>query len=185
MAGGPATDDAASFAAFAERHRAELVRAAGRIALDSAEAEDVVQDTLVALWRHWQRRRPNDPAAYAFRAVTLNAIKRRMRRRRAVPLEAAGDVAAAPPRPAEPLSPLELERAIARLPPAQQAVVRMRFYLGLSLAQIGRNLSISSNTAASRCRYALATLKKALSPRRQASEAGKEVEHGKQRGTAG
>jgi DNA-directed RNA polymerase specialized sigma24 family protein len=82
MAGGPATDDAASFAVFVEGHRAELVRAAGRIAVDSAEAEAVVQDTLVALWRHWQRRRPDDPAAYAFRAVTLNAIKRRMRRRR-------------------------------------------------------------------------------------------------------
>jgi RNA polymerase sigma-70 factor (ECF subfamily) len=70
-------------------------------------------------------------------------------------------VAVAPPA-AEPLDPLELERAIELLPPAQQTIVRMRYYLGLSLAQIGRSLSISSNTAASRCRYALAALRKTL-----------------------
>jgi RNA polymerase sigma-70 factor (ECF subfamily) len=161
MAGVPATVDSAGFAAFVQRHRAELVRAASRIAVDSAEAEDVVQDTLMALWRRWQHRLPDDPPAYAFRAVTLNAIKRRMRRRPAAPLEAANDLPAAPTRAAESLNPLELERAIARLPLAQQTIVRMRFYLGLSLAQIGRNLSISSNTAASRCRYALAALRKA------------------------
>ena len=77
MAGLPPAVDAASFAAFVQRHRAELVRAASRIAVDSAEAEDVVQDTLMAIWRRWQHRPPDDPSAYAFRAVTLNAIKRR------------------------------------------------------------------------------------------------------------
>lgn len=139
------TVDSAGFAVFVERHRSELVRVAGRIAVDSAEAEDVVQDTLMALWRRWQRRPPDDPTAYAFRAVTLNAIKRRMRRRPVAPLEAAGDVPAAPPPAAEALNPLELEWAITRLPPPQQAILRMRFYVGLSLAQISRNLSISSN----------------------------------------
>ena len=177
MAGDAATSDAASFAAFVQEHRAELVRAALRIAADSAEAEDVVQDTLTALWRHWPGRQPRDPPAYAFRAVTLNAIKRRMRRRRTAPLEAAGDVPGPAPPVAEPLDPLELERAIAALPPTQQVVIRMRYYLGLSLAQIGRNLSISSNTAASRCRYALAALRKALSGLRHSAGAGKEEDH--------
>jgi RNA polymerase sigma-70 factor (ECF subfamily) len=184
MADAPATADRASFAAFVERHRAELVRVAGRIAADPAEAEDVVQDTLVAMWHRWQRRPPDNPPAYAFRAVTLNAIKRRMRRRPVVPLEAAADLAA-PARVAEPLDPLELERAIVRLPPTQQAIVRMRFYLGLSLAQIGRNLSISANTAASRCRYALAALRKALSGPRHSAGPGKDTHHGNERGTSG
>ncbi len=178
MAGDPATSDAASFAAFVQEYRAGLVRVALRIAVDSAEAEDVVQDTLTALWRHWRGRQPRDPPAYAFRAVTLNAIKRRMRRQRTAPLEAAGDVPGPAPRAAEPLDPLELERAIAELPTAQQVVIRMRYYLGLSLAQISRNFSISSNTAASRCRYALAALRKALSGPRHSAGAGKEEDHG-------
>jgi RNA polymerase sigma-70 factor (ECF subfamily) len=179
MAGSPANADAASFAAFVERHRAELVRAASRIAADSAEAEDVVQDTLMAIWRRWQRRPPDNPSAYAFRAVTLNAIKRRMRRRPTAPLEAVGDLPAAPASALEPLDAPELEAAIARLPPVQQTVIRMRFYLGLSMAQISRSLSISSNTAASRCRYALAALRKTLSGPRHSAKAGKEVHHGK------
>ena len=60
------------------------------------------------------------------------------------------------------LDALELERAIASLPPAQQVVIRLRFYLGLSFREIGRNLSISTNTAASRTRYALAGLRRRL-----------------------
>ena len=184
-AGVPVADDPASFSTFVQRHRPELLRAARRVAVDSAEAEDIVQDTLVALWRRWRRHPPNDPSAYAYRAVTLNAIKRQMRRRRTAMLEAAGDVPAAPAHAAEPLDPLELERALAVLPPAQQAVIRMRFYLGLSMAQISRNLSISSNTVASRCRYAMAALRKALSGSRHSAGAGKEGHHGQKRRTEG
>jgi RNA polymerase sigma factor (sigma-70 family) len=169
--------DSESFATFVARHRADLVRAAERIAGDRAEAEDVVQDTLVALWRHWQERRPDDPAAYAFRAVSLNAIKRRTRRRPTAPLEAA-ETAPARDTTRAPLDSLEFERAIARLPVAQQVVVRMRFYLGYSLAQIGRSLSISSNTAASRCRYALAALRTSLQTHWHSTETRKDIEHG-------
>jgi RNA polymerase sigma-70 factor, ECF subfamily len=169
--------DSEGFAAFVALHRADLVRAAERIAGDRAEAEDVVQDTLVALWRHWQQRPPDDPAAYAFRAVSLNAVKRRMRRRQTAPLEAA-EATTVEQSPAVPLDSLELERAIARLPLAQQVVVRMRFYLGYSLAQISRSLSISSNTAASRCRYALAALRSSLKGQWHSTETGKGTEHG-------
>jgi RNA polymerase sigma-70 factor (ECF subfamily) len=169
--------DSESFAAFVALHRADLVRAAERIGGDRAEAEDVVQDTLVALWRHWQKSPPDDPAAYAFRAVSLNAIKRRMRRRRTAPLEAAETAPAREIAPA-PLDSLEVERAIARLPVAQQVVVRMRFYLGYSLAQISRSLSISSNTAASRCRYALAALRSSLKAQWHSTEIRKETDHG-------
>ena len=127
--------------------------------------------------RHWQDRRPDDPAAYAFRAVSLNAIKRRTRRRPIAPLEAA-ETAPARETAAAPLDSLEFERAIARLPVAQQVVVRMRFYLGYSLAQISRSLSISSNTAASRCRYALATLRTSLKGHWHSTETRKEIDHG-------
>ena len=58
MARVPPTVDRASFAAFVERHWADLVRTAGRIAGDSAEAEDVVQDTLVAMWQRWHAGGP-------------------------------------------------------------------------------------------------------------------------------
>jgi RNA polymerase sigma-70 factor (ECF subfamily) len=174
--------DSESFAAFVALHRVDLVRAAERITGDRAEAEDVVQDTLVALWRHWQQRPPDDPAAYAFRAVSLNAIKRRTRRRPSAPLEAA-EATTAKESPAGPIDSLEMERAISRLPLAQQVVVRMRFYLGYSLAQISRSLSISSNTAASRCRYALAALRSSLKSQWHSTESRKETDHGTEKRT--
>ncbi len=168
----PAANDSASFAAFVLRHRADWMRVASRITGNAADAEDVVQDTLTALWRHWQRRLPDNPPAYALRAVTLNAIKRSMRRRGTAPLEAADGVAAASATPT--LNPLDLEWAIVQLPLPQQVIVRMRFYLGLSLAEISRDLSISTNTAASRCRYALGALRKSLGGSRGFAETKKE-----------
>lgn len=38
----------------------------------------------------------------------------------------------------------------------------MKYYFGMTFGQIGVSLSISSHTAASRCRYAIAKLKRLL-----------------------
>jgi RNA polymerase sigma-70 factor (ECF subfamily) len=144
--------------------RGDLVRLARSILRDPEEAEDVVQETLLAVLR--QKRPIRRLGAYAARAVYWNALKQRARRRAHVSLEAVPE--AALPRAGragdEYLDPFELERAIAGLPPAQQTVIRLRFYLGLSFAEIASNLSISVNTAASRSRYALAKLRRALRP---------------------
>ena len=56
------------------------------------------------------------------------------------------------------IPPGELEMAIGGLSHAQQAVIRLRYYGGLSFREIGNSLGISLNTAASRCRYALDAL---------------------------
>jgi RNA polymerase sigma factor (sigma-70 family) len=133
---------------------------AARILHSRAEAEDVVQDTLLVVWQRWPDATLKNPAAYIRRAVTLNALKRRMRTPPMRSLDTAGDPVAA--EKAEAMDPLELESAIQSLPPAQQAVIRTKFYLGLTFDEIAKRMSVSANTAASRCRYALASLKKQL-----------------------
>jgi RNA polymerase sigma factor (sigma-70 family) len=148
------------FHRFAEAHRSRWVRSADGVLRNRADAEDVVQETLAAVWARWPTDRPADPTAYVSRAVRLNALRRRARRRRSAPLDEAVHVADPSPDGDLPLDPVDLELALADLPPAQQAVIRAKFYLGLTFEQVGRQLSISSNTAASRCRYALATLRK-------------------------
>ena len=148
---------------FADQ-RPRLVRTAHSILRDREEAEDVVQQTLLAVWERSRREDVRNPGGYLARAVYWNALKRRARRRIETSLDAlpepAGDFTS--PFPADRIDPFELELAIEQLPPAQQAVIRLRFYLGLTFREIGSNLSISANTAASRTRYALANLRKAF-----------------------
>lgn len=151
----------AVFAAFVAARREQLVRAAERILRDRDAAEDVVQETLTRLLTRdgpWPQRL----TAYAFRAVRNNALKARLRRRLDWPLNEESPLEALAPDDGDELDPLLLEAAIAELPAAQQAVIRMKYYTGMTFREIGNALSISMNTAASRCRYALAALRHRL-----------------------
>lgn len=140
---------------WVQARRGRWVRKAYWILRDHGEAEDVVQETLLAVLgkKHDVERLD----AYIARAVDWNAVKRRARRRVQVSLETMPE-----PRVEDRLDAFELEQAVAGLPPAQQTIIRLRFYLGLTFAEIGKRLSISMSTAASRCRYALAGLRRTL-----------------------
>lgn len=142
---------------WVEKRRSQWIRTAYRILRDRDEAEDVVQETLMAVLRQQENIRRLD--AYMSRAVDWNAVKRRARLRRNVSLDTVHE-----PSDESRLDPLELEQAVTGLPPAQQTIIRLRFYMGLTFAEIGKNLSISINTAASRCRYALESMRKVLRP---------------------
>ncbi len=154
--------DHQSFDDWAEGIRPRLIRLVTPLCRGRHGAEDAVQEALLGLWRN--RDRVQDWDAYAARAAWLNALKRRERQRPWVPLE---DLEKAPP-PAlqggmrEGLEPWEMERALARLPAAQQTALRLRYYTGLSFKEIGESLKISLNTAASRCRYGLEALRLAF-----------------------
>ena len=153
------------FSLWLERERPALLRMAKSITRDEAEAEDVVQETSFAVWRRLQQGDIESPQSYLRRAVWVNAIKRRSRRRDWVPLEAEALARGGHPEPTAvqapdlELAPWELEKALMDLPASQQAVIRLRYYGGLSFQETSEALSISINTAASRCRYALAALR--------------------------
>jgi RNA polymerase sigma factor (sigma-70 family) len=158
-----------AFQAFVSENRGLWLRLARRVLEDREEAEDVVQETLAVLWEKRDSLSVENPGAYAARAVWLNSLKRRTRGRFHLSLEDAGEPAAPEGREAESweaLDPLRLEMALLKLPEAQRTVVRMKYYMGLSFKEIGEALQISLNTAGSRCRYALAALRRALDPRR-------------------
>jgi RNA polymerase sigma factor (sigma-70 family) len=115
--------------------------------------------------RFWSRHTEgavSQPRAYLGRAVFLNALKQRSRRREELPLEAIPE-----PLTDEPLhvDPIEMERAITGLSTRLQTVIRLRFYLGLTFHEIGSALRISTNTAASRCRYGIQQLRKVFEPK--------------------
>ncbi|MHB8417013.1 MAG: RNA polymerase sigma factor [Myxococcales bacterium] len=153
------TTTKAAFEQWVARVRPELVRSAAALLRDEDEAENVVQATLLTLWESDSVADVRHLDGYARRAVWLNALRWRQRRRRLVSLDGRLDEPAAA---GGGLSPWELEEALAGLPPAQQTVIRLRFYGGFTFQEIGRTLSISMNTAASRCRYGLNALRLAF-----------------------
>ena len=57
-----------------------------------------------------------------------------------------------------------IEAALQSLPAEQRETVIMRLWGGLSFPQIGQVMAVSTDTAASRYRYALAKLRQQLAP---------------------
>jgi RNA polymerase sigma-70 factor (ECF subfamily) len=159
------------FDAWYERSRPKLLRLAVSRLRDRDEAEDVVQETALAVWRRHEAGGVDDLDAYAARSVWQNAIKRSTRKRRFESLEDAElDGLGVPDAVDAWIDSLEMEEAISGLPLAQQTVLRLRFYTGLSFKETAQALSISLNTAASRCRYALESLRKGFDPSNQKEE---------------
>jgi RNA polymerase sigma-70 factor, ECF subfamily len=130
-----------------------------------ADAEDVVQEAFVRFWRQ-KRDIDNRGLLYAtVRSVALDVIRRDSRRaRREAEAYSDADQSVEPQFEADNESQLLLAGAINRLPHEQREVVVMKIWNELTFAEIAQALGISQNTAASRYRYALATLKKDLLP---------------------
>ena len=162
-----AAGEPAAYAALYARLGRRLLRVAGAMLEDTADAEDAVHDVFVALARGREGlRRVEDLDAYVF-ASLRNAIAARTDRRR---LErrywkSVAPVAAIAAHPSEPADEWELAAALAALPAEQREIVVMKIDGGLTFAQIAQMLGISPNTAASRYRYALEKLRKFLEER--------------------
>jgi RNA polymerase sigma-70 factor (ECF subfamily) len=130
-----------------------------------ADAEDIVQEAFVKFWRR-EHSIDNKGLLYAtVRSTALDLLRRDARRARreadatldqeqhCEPSFAGGDE-----------SQQLLAAAVDQLPPDQRQVVVMKIWNDLTFAEIGSVLGISQNTAASRYRYALSSLKRNLAP---------------------
>jgi RNA polymerase sigma-70 factor (ECF subfamily) len=131
----------------------------------SADAEDIVQDAFMRLWRR-QHNIDNRGLLYsAVRSAALDLIRRESRRaRREVAALAEADQRVEPQFEFEDESQQALGVAIDRLPHEQREVLVMKIWSELTFAEIAEAVGISQNTAASRYRYALSALKKNLLP---------------------
>jgi RNA polymerase sigma-70 factor (sigma-E family) len=165
--GGRTDLDAGSVAALFRDHHGELVRLALLMVGDLPTAEDVVQDVYASLHR---RRRKTEALLPYVRAAVLNGCRSVLRRRgiarRAGVLHRAGihDEALASAESEAILSEdrREVLAALARLPRRRREVLVLRYYLGLSEAEIAAVLGISPGTVKSTAARALAALARDL-----------------------
>jgi RNA polymerase sigma factor (sigma-70 family) len=166
----PGLNDVASL--FRERH-AELVRLGALVLGDRAAAEDVVQDVFARLCAKNLLPAPDRALAYV-RAAVLNGcrsvLRRRAVRRR---IETARDLDSDLDGPDDGAGSAEDEvllaedrrqvlAALATLPVRRREVLVLRYWLGLSEAEIAAVLAMSPGTVKSNAARGLATLARKL-----------------------
>lgn len=144
-----------------DAHQARLFRVALAICGDPHTAEEAVADAVARCWPALSRSGVDDPGAYLRRTVVnvlhgrfrRLAVERRARERRngdgRGDLDAAVDMAARD----------AVLRALRELPERQRAVVVLRFYEGLSEAEIATELGMPAGTVKSTAARASARLR--------------------------
>jgi RNA polymerase sigma-70 factor (sigma-E family) len=133
-------------------HRMRFVRLAVLLVDDPATAEDVVQEAFTGLHRHWGRLRDENAALGYLRTAVVNGSRSVLRRRRTAREYTPPHTADA--RSAESLAMLSAEHqavvsALGKLPRRQREVLVLRYYGGLSEAEIAEATGISRGTVKS------------------------------------
>lgn len=159
MARPPSDED---FADLVHAAWPSLYRTAYLLLGDAAEAEDLTQTALAKTYASWGRvREPAAARGYA-RTVLVNTATSWFRRRswrNELPTETL------PERPAPEVGDDDrpvLLAALARLAPRQRAVVVLRFYDDLSVAETARALGVTEGTVKSQTSVALDRLRAVL-----------------------
>jgi RNA polymerase sigma-70 factor (sigma-E family) len=157
------------FDAFVAGATDGLFRTAYLMSGDTADAEDLVQETFIRVARHWTRVRSMEhPTAYARRTLVNLAVdgaKRRSRQRAELrALEAgfacADENAARALREIDDLA--EFRWALAQVPPGQRAVLVLRYWEDLAVAEVAEILGCSAGTVKSAASRGAARLARAL-----------------------
>jgi len=151
-----------ALAALYHGHYAALVRTAVLLVGDVGTAEDVVQDSFIATYHAWWRLRDTSRALPYLRRAVMNRARSVLRRRAVAdrhPDRPAPDVASAEEDALERSSVLA---ALAALSPRQRQVIVLRYYAGLSEAQIAAALGVTTGSVKVHATRALDSLRAAL-----------------------
>ena len=172
------------FGDIVERHQSRVYSIAFRILGDCGTAEEVAQDVFLALYRNLDRLQSQEHLLAWLRRVTVHRATDAYRRRASRVEFAAGEfceeymhldgtgsaVSQSPFEAAEMAT--NIEQMVASLPPAQRAVLLLRYQEDLMPTEISALLSMPLGTVKSHLQRALKLL------RSQASRQRKEVVNG-------
>jgi RNA polymerase sigma-70 factor (sigma-E family) len=148
-------------------HYRPLVRLATLLLRDPGMAEEIVQDSYVALHTHWRRLHDTDKALAYLRQSVVNRSRSALRRRVVADRYAATARPAndAPSAEAGALGLLEhatVMAALRALPTRQREALVMRYYVDLSEAEIAEVMGVSRGAVKSHTARGMAALRQTL-----------------------
>jgi RNA polymerase sigma-70 factor (ECF subfamily) len=167
-----ARGDADAFAALYDRHAGLALGVVRRILGDSGEAEEVLQETFLQVWREAGRYDGNRATPRGW--IVMIARSRALDRLRSAAASVRREEGVAREeglRFAAPVGSCRLERlearrrvtlALSRLPKEQREVIELAFYRGLSHSQIANHLQAPLGTVKSRVLLGMRKLKDLL-----------------------
>ena len=147
-----------SFEEFVVATGDRMLRTAVLLTGDRHEAEDLVQSAYAQAFARWRLvNRAENPAAYTRTILTrLFLSDRRRKRVRELPLLEGAD----PPTPSgDPALRLSLVDALGTLPPPDRAVLVLRYFHDLPVAEVADQTGLSESACRTRASRALARLR--------------------------
>lgn len=158
--------DAAAFEALYRQHVGRVHALCRRLAMDPGRAEELTQEAFLKAWKNIGSCPGSDALAGWLCRVAIHVVlddnrKTRRRHRR----EVAAPDGVLPERGGPPASPglaLDLERAVAGLPPGARQIFVLHDVEGFRHEEIGRLLGLSPGTSKAQLHRARRRLKEAL-----------------------
>lgn len=171
-----AAGDSMALGTLYDRYGASVYALALRVLADRLQAEELVQETFLRVWRQAAsyRRERGAPATWIL-GIARNLTIDELRRRGARPQASDGD-------PAERLALIEsgeadpaeqayasmrhqvVQHALSQLPPEQREALELAYFGGLSQSEIAARLETPLGTIKTRMRLGLRRLKSLLNP---------------------
>ena len=139
----------------------ELILYGRALGLSHSEAEDVLQETFLALMRRPDPP-PVTPEYYCLRSFRNRALNYRRGLWRRLAREWESLTWFEPPEDTESTAQRNAMRSLAGLPPEQREVIVLKIWHEYTFEEIGDLLEISPHTAAGRYRYGLQKLRHSL-----------------------
>jgi RNA polymerase sigma-70 factor (ECF subfamily) len=146
-----------------ERHAGAVRSAARRITQDAGEAEDLVHDIFLEIWRSARDYEPDRDSVRTWLLVRTRSrsLDRRRQRSRHPPDEGLAGLELGGSTPSA--DDLTLRSAVTRLPEPLRQLLELGYYAGMSSTEMASALAIPLGTVKSRVARALAALRVLLS----------------------
>jgi RNA polymerase sigma-70 factor, ECF subfamily len=168
-----AAGDREAFAAFYDRHSATAFGLLKKLLREASDAEDVLQETFLQVWRQAGRFDPERSSPLGW--LVMIARSRALDRLRRHPVPTTSELPDQPVIP-EAEAAVEFQEsqgaivfALAQLPVEQQIAIQMAFFGGLTYEQVAERQGIPVGTAKTRIRLGMMKLRKLLEPMERSS----------------